>query len=745
MHGIQASSTLNAPYHFGYAVVDQMRLSCGGKDQPSNTVKSTASAFPEGEVELASRYNCTYCSVLGLPKGCNVKYQACRLAVVAVGDAVYSLESKLLMDSAGKEVLLRAKSSQVLAFLIERAGKLVSRDAIFEFVWADLEVSDDSLTQCISGIRRAIGDRGHKVLQTVSKRGYILNVEVPDNQELQSEHLTTTEAPKIPPFPTRPETTCVFIDATKQQIAELFKQLNQTSMRHIDFTQVDAGALLKFQSAGVALDCVFSMLNLASYSVGIAGETDNADQEARMLSKVSAPGAITVSLKTRDATISDPRLRFEDLGEIHTDFSPTHGQKTHRAFQASRDQFTNSFGLIQGEVLPTIAILPMRNGIGGGDPGALGLLFSNAITQEMSRSHEVNVISSMSTAPFSRNNLGLTDIRRLLNVDFVLSGFWTEIGGTVRFDYEFADALTQRVLWADSIVTTTTEVLGCFDASSVVAGQIRKAIVLNETLKIQSEPLETLTAYSILYGAIGLMHRFSPADFKQSKHLLDALTKDNRDHPAPLAWTARWYLLKAVQGWSDDPIKDSELAFECTARALDIDPNNTLALVSEGQILTHLKRSLDDAEHRYDTALETNPNDANGRMSRAMLLAFADRGSEGLADANRSLELSPLDPHRFLNLAMAAGVNLSAGNNDVAVDLARASYKINRTHTSTLRTLAVAEVRTGNLIKAKKAASELLQLQPDLKVSKWLAASPSAHFANGQEFAADLRSLGVPD
>ena len=181
------------------------------------------------------------------------------------------------MDSAGEEVLLRAKSSRVLAFLIERAGQLVSRDAIFEFVWADLEVSDDSLTQCISGIRRAIGDSGHKVLQTVSKRGYILNVEVPDHQELQSEHLTATEIPKIPPFPTRPETTCVFIEATQQQIAELFKQLNQSNMRQVDFTEIDAGALLRFQSADAALDCVFSMLNLTSYSVGIAGESDDAD------------------------------------------------------------------------------------------------------------------------------------------------------------------------------------------------------------------------------------------------------------------------------------------------------------------------------------------------------------------------------------------------------------------------------------------------------------------------------------
>jgi Flp pilus assembly protein TadD len=208
---------------------------------------------------------------------------------------------------------------------------------------------------------------------------------------------------------------------------------------------------------------------------------------------------------------------------------------------------------------------------------------------------------------------------------------------------------------------------------------------------------------------------------------------------------ARWHLLKVVQGWSDDTEKDSKLAFECTARALDIDPTHTLALVSEGQVLTHLKHRLDVAEQRYNTAIEVNPNDANGRMLRAMLLAFTDRGAEGVADANHSLQLSPLDPHRFMSLALAAGVNLGAGNNETAVQLARTSYRLNRTHTSTLRMLAVAEARCGNHLQAQQATTELLQLQPGLRVSKWLSSSPSAGFNNGKKFAADLRLLGVPD
>ena len=42
-------------------------------------------------------------------------------------------------------------------------------------VWPDTFVTDDSLTQCIADIRRALGDDGHVIVQTLPKRGYRLN------------------------------------------------------------------------------------------------------------------------------------------------------------------------------------------------------------------------------------------------------------------------------------------------------------------------------------------------------------------------------------------------------------------------------------------------------------------------------------------------------------------------------------------------------------------------------------------
>ena len=42
-------------------------------------------------------------------------------------------------------------------------------------------------------------------------------------------------------------------------------------------------------------------------------------------------------------------------------------------------------------------------------------------------------------------------------------------------------------------------------------------------------------------------------------------------------------------------------------------------------------------------------------------------------------------------------------------------------------------------------AAELMRLEPNLTVSKWLARSPSAPYAIGQEWADVLRKVGIPD
>jgi TolB-like protein/Tfp pilus assembly protein PilF len=79
-----------------------------------------------------------------------------------------------LRTLSGDAVNLRARSYSVLRLLAENAGKVVTKDDIMAKVWGEIFVTEDSLTQCIAEIRKAIGDTDKSLLRTIHGRGYLL-------------------------------------------------------------------------------------------------------------------------------------------------------------------------------------------------------------------------------------------------------------------------------------------------------------------------------------------------------------------------------------------------------------------------------------------------------------------------------------------------------------------------------------------------------------------------------------------
>lgn len=83
-------------------------------------------------------------------------------------------ERGTVSDASGSKTVLRAQSLAVLRELHDRAGSLVSKDELLEKIWQGVAVTDDSLVQCITELRRAFKDVNHTVIKTLPKRGYIL-------------------------------------------------------------------------------------------------------------------------------------------------------------------------------------------------------------------------------------------------------------------------------------------------------------------------------------------------------------------------------------------------------------------------------------------------------------------------------------------------------------------------------------------------------------------------------------------
>ena len=99
----------------------------------------------------------------------------------------------------GAEVKLRPKSFDVLKYLTENPGRLISKDELIESVWNQTAVTDDSLVQCLKEIRHALGDDKQNIIRTVPRRGYIFEKEVTRNgstvyaEETSGVHLVIEE------------------------------------------------------------------------------------------------------------------------------------------------------------------------------------------------------------------------------------------------------------------------------------------------------------------------------------------------------------------------------------------------------------------------------------------------------------------------------------------------------------------------------------------------------------------------
>src|SRR5215468_5152082 len=76
------------------------------------------------------------------------------------------------LRTADREIELRPKSFEVLRYLVENAGRLVTKDELIKTVWRNVIVTDESLMQCVSEVRHAMADDGQTVIKTVPRRGY---------------------------------------------------------------------------------------------------------------------------------------------------------------------------------------------------------------------------------------------------------------------------------------------------------------------------------------------------------------------------------------------------------------------------------------------------------------------------------------------------------------------------------------------------------------------------------------------
>lgn len=400
---------------------------------------------------------------------------------------------------------------------------------------------------------------------------------------------------------------------------------------------------------------------------------------------------------------------------------------------------------LEAPMRPSVAIVPFPTLDGPVGSIGVGDVLADQLIGTLSACPLLDVISRLSTSVFRDGTTPLARISEMLDAHFVVSGSCWREGSRLTASMALADARTQRVLWSRTVTDRMDAVLHA-DSSLVMelAGGILQAIIAAEIGHARSRPFADVASHTLLLSAIGLLFRLSRKDFELARTALETLRERAPGHPLPLAWLARWHLFRVVQGWSEDRDDDGRSALDFARRALDIDPDSSLALTMLGNVHTSYLRDLDAAESFYGAATQANPNESLAWLQWGNARSFRGDGPTALNYVDRAIRLSPLDPARHFYDALSAGAALAAGEHERAVTDARASLAQNDHHVSTHRVLAIALSLSGRMDEARTEVKRLLELEPGLTVEGFVARSPGAASGLAQRFGNALADAGLP-
>lgn len=132
----------------------------------------------------------------------------------------------------GEEIQLEPKTLEVLRYLLDRPGEIVSLEELLDSVWAGRVVEDNAVHRNVTRIRQALGDspREPTYIETISKRGYrviarVRKVEVAPTHDPRV--LATLQA-QTPPFPAyEGDEPYVFVCYSHDNREEVYRELNR--------------------------------------------------------------------------------------------------------------------------------------------------------------------------------------------------------------------------------------------------------------------------------------------------------------------------------------------------------------------------------------------------------------------------------------------------------------------------------------------------------------------------------------
>jgi TolB-like protein/Flp pilus assembly protein TadD len=462
---------------------------------------------------------------------------------------------------------------------------------------------------------------------------------------------------------------------------------------------------------------------------------------ATRLEALSPPGGVCIAANVHEAVAGKINLAVEDLGECHL----KNIARPVRAF-VLRDGSTvrAQAAPLQLPDKPSIAVLAFENLSGEQEQD----YFADGIVEEiitaLSRIKWLFVIARNSSFAYKGRMTDVKQVGRELGVRYVLEGSVRKSGGRMRINGQLIDASTGMQIWADRFEGALPDIFDLQDQVTMrVVGAISPKLEEAEIERAKRKPTDSLDAYQCYMRGMAAFYELTKDGNKEALLQFYRAIEIDPNFASAFAMAARTYAQRKAFGWSETRTGEADEAERLARRAALLGKDDAVALTMAGIALGYTVGDLDSGDSLINRALTLNPNLASAWFFSGWVKVWLGDSPTAIDHLSRAMRLSPQDPNMYNMHTATAGAHFVAGRYDQAMLSATMAVEDQPNYILANSLLAASAAHCGNASIARSALGRLLQLEPDLRISKLTDMFPLRRPEDVASLAEGLHKAGL--